>query len=138
METYSQFKTRQQSAFEHFKGTFYAFSDKQYDEGLEKLGITREEATNKLTTFGGGGFILKDRLNELEKLAYNFELERQNAFKDDNFLINALVYELINHEYCITYDEQDALDALGLSVEDIPSHIMIDATREALKKSEDC
>ena len=29
------------------------------------------------------------------------------------------IYELANHEYCITYDLEETLNALGLSVEEI-------------------
>ena len=39
--------------------------------------------------------------------------------KDDDFLYDAFNYELANHEFCYTDDISDALDALGLSWEQI-------------------
>ena len=137
MENYSQLKTRHQDEITNFEGMFFAFSDKQYIEGIKKLGLSKEQASTEIASFGGGGYIFKNRVNALDELTTSHKQQRESSFKDDNFLINALVYELINHEYCITYDEQDAIDALGLSAKDIPSHCLVLATKEALKKS-DC
>ena len=45
--------------------------------------------------------------------------ELAEAMKDDDFLYDAFNYELANHEFCYTDDISDALDALGLSWEQI-------------------
>ena len=39
------------------------------------------------------------------------------AMLDDNFLIDAIEYELGNHEYCITHDPEQTLNALGIDLE---------------------
>jgi len=38
---------------------------------------------------------------------------------DDEFVLNMFSYELANHEYCITYDVSDTLDALGLTIDEV-------------------
>ena len=49
--------------------------------------------------------------------------EKQDAIAadltGDGFIFDMFVYELANHEYCITYDLEDTLDALGLTAEQI-------------------
>ena len=52
---------------------------------------------------------------------------KKNRKKEEKFLLEALAYELRNHEYCITYDPSDALDALGLKREDVSQKIMKEA-----------
>ena len=36
-QNYRALKRKQQQSLEHFEGIFYAFSEKQFKEGLEKL-----------------------------------------------------------------------------------------------------
>jgi hypothetical protein len=45
--------------------------------------------------------------------------ERAEAFKDDEFAYDAFLYELANHEFCITYEYEPTLDALGLTEDDL-------------------
>tara|TARA_R100000329_G_scaffold146612_2_gene133291 strand:+ start:967 stop:1380 length:414 start_codon:yes stop_codon:yes gene_type:complete len=137
METYKKLSNRHSKELHDFEGMFFAFNNDQYLEGIKKLKISEKTAHETMIPYGGGAFIFKDRVYDLKELTDRQKEERENAFKNDKFLMDALVYELLNHEYCITYDEQDALDALGLSVEEVPSHIMINATREAIKRGED-
>ena len=50
-------------------------------------------------------------------------LKKENAIAadttGDGFIFDMFVYELANHEYCITYDLEDTLDALGLTPEEV-------------------
>ena len=95
----------------------WAFSDKQLKEGMEKMGVTPEE----LVRIPHGGFIKRTDSNRLATLLIRHDREMKELFKDDRALVEAMEYELANHEYTVTWDAGPALRALGLesSVEDI-------------------
>lgn len=127
-ETYQQAKSRHQSELNEFEGIFFAFSDKQFAEGMAKVGLAPDQ-TDKLYRLPGGGFILKSRNDAFKAMFLRHESESREARKSEKFLLESLVYELGNHEYCITYDHSDALDALGLSEEDLPAGMLKKAKR---------
>jgi predicted DNA-binding antitoxin AbrB/MazE fold protein len=129
-KNYSAIKRRHQQAIENFEGIFYAFSDKQFKEGLKKLNLSEGEE-NKLFKLGSGSFILKDRIKDLEDLLLSNKKELRENLKDEKFLLDALRYELSNHEYSYSGDIYPALDALFLKLEDIPSEILREAKRMA-------
>jgi len=75
-----------------------------------------------------------------------FEKERKDAIvadkTGDGYIYQMFLYELANHEYCLTYDYEDTFDALGLTVDEINAdkrllHGLKKATREYLKHCED-
>ena len=133
---YHQLKAKHQKDYNELsktQGVFYAFSDNQFKEGLEKLGLTEETAKGKITSIGGGGFMLSDKVQLIVDYSEKTYEEMQEAYKDDEFLLEALTYELCNHEYCITGDSRDALQALGLEAKDIPQEVFRKARIEATK-----
>lgn len=115
---YLELKNKQQKELNEFEGVFYAFSKKQLLEGLKKLGLT-EKDKDRIVSFGSGGFILKDRLEDFKAMLKRFEEERKQARKSDQYLYEMFLYELANHEFCITYDYDDTLEALGLTYEEV-------------------
>lgn len=96
----------------------FAFNKQQFEEGMRNLGLQPDE-TDKVCSIPAGGFILKtDR--ELVLTAFketNKEMSDALA-NDDDFCLEALIYELGNYEYGYTMDPYDALASLGLSLED--------------------
>ena len=133
---YHQLKAKHQKGYNELseaQGVFYAFSDNQLKEGLEKLGLTEETAKGKITSIGGGGFMLSDKVQSMVDYGEKTYNEMQEAYKDDEFLLEALTYELCNHEYCITGDSRDAWKALGLEAKDIPQEVFRKARIEATK-----
>lgn len=75
---------------------FFAFSEKQLEEGMEKIG-TKEKS--ELTSLGGGAIALKteaktflDAMEQLNK-KYKKELKDAKQAKEE-----AILYELKNHE----------------------------------------
>ena len=85
---------------------FWAFSNDQLREGLEKRGYTLEDAGRVLYRFGGGGFYLKkdaEKVLAYLKRDHNAELhelmENEPGFADEAF-----VYEMHNHEYAINWE----------------------------------
>jgi hypothetical protein len=132
MQTYQQFKTNKSKEWSKLKGIFYAFSDDQFNEGIANIGITKDEVKEKLYNLGGGGYILKSESKDMERMLQNASDELDAILNDKKQLLDALSYELMNHEYCITYDTSDALDALGLNESDIDEDIMRKAKKAAL------
>lgn len=129
-QNYRALKRKHQQSLEHFEGIFYAFSEKQFKEGLKKLNLSEGEK-NKVLKLGAGSFILKDRASDFEKLILSNERELKESLKDEKFLLDALRYELCNHEYSYTGDIYPALDALSLRLEDIPQNVLSGAKRMA-------
>lgn len=110
---------------------FFAFSEKQLHEGLQKVGLAQEKDSYKhIVSIGAGGYIRRENVEEFEATMERHSKERAELRKDRKALLNALVYELNNHEYCYTGDPTDALAALDHTTETIPADIL----KEAIKK----
>lgn len=92
---------------------FFAFSEKQFEEGMQKLGVTD---TKSLFRIPGDGFIRKSDYEEFSSLLDRLDSEMKEALQDREFLIEAIEYELSNHEYGYTYNHEPALRALGISL----------------------
>ena len=125
MNTYTELKDKQQERVNAFlsKYAFFAFSQQQFKEGLQRLGVP-EDAERVLVSLGNvGGFLLKDKLPEYRALMEGLEQETQEAIEDPEtgaaFAVQMFTYELANHEYSITGDLTETLDALGYTTEDI-------------------
>lgn len=131
LETYQALKARQADELNKFEGIFFAFSNEQFEEGMVGLGLTKAD-TSKIVSIGAGGFILKERVGEFAEMFKRHAKEKKQRKQDEKFLLEMLVYELRNHEYCITYDTTDALNALGLKKEDIDTKLMKQAVALAV------
>jgi len=123
VESYSVLKSRHQKAVDNFKGIFFAFNNNQFKEGMQKVGL-EEKDTSKIYSLGGGGYILKTRSKDLHTLLDSNRAESKQRNKEEKFLIESIVYELANHEYCITGDVTDALDSLGLNKDELDPSIL--------------
>ena len=114
-------KDRQQKEFDAFP-MGAAFSQQQFQQMMEKWGLTLND-TDKICSIGGGCYIRKTDKEALCALINRLNNEKENAIAadltGDGFIFDMFVYELANHEYCITYDLEDTLDALGLTPEEV-------------------
>lgn len=122
MNKYRAKKDRHQAEVNAFP-MFFAFSEKQFEEGMRKFGLEPSE-TDKIYKFGNtGGFYLKTDAEELRAMLLRHSLEMDEAIADDTtgegFIFDMFYYELANHEYCITYEYEDTFDAVGLTSEQI-------------------
>tara|TARA_R110002020_G_scaffold86389_1_gene213004 strand:- start:99 stop:491 length:393 start_codon:yes stop_codon:yes gene_type:complete len=127
-ETYQELKTRQQNELNAFDHIFFAFSNKQFEEGLKRL----DTDTKGIFSLGGGCYVLKSHANDLDALFTRHQQELKEHRKSRKNLLESLVYELRNHEFCITYNVTDALESLGLALGDIPKDILNKAKKLAL------
>ena len=119
-------KDRQQKEVDaYLKDTaFFAFDNKRFTEGLAKLGITEADAPKKLSRLGNtGGYMLKEKVKDFKQMLDNFDQEQRNAWQDPDtgrrFAYDMFFYELNNHEYIITLDEGETLEALGITWDEV-------------------
>lgn len=132
METYSEYKNRQQLELNALPMQF-AFNNKQFKKGMEALGLTVDQ-TDKVVSIPGGGFMLKTEAHKLADLFIRHKKEFKECVESDNtgnaFMLQAFNYELANHEYCITGDSRDALESLGLTMEDVKNNLAMEKAFE--------
>ena len=122
MNKYAEMKNRHQERINALP-LMFAFSDKQFKEGMERWGLT-ENDTDKIYKLGttGGFYQRKDSTLIFSAFEEN-ENELSEAIKADpdgtGFIKDMFLYELANHEYCITYDLEPTLAALQLTEDDV-------------------
>lgn len=120
---YKEMKEKHSKEYEDFsKGkVFYAFSDNQFKEGMQKLGLDadKEEDLKKIVYFFSGCYALKEEVKNLKDLLASFTEEQKKLIEEDKtglgFIYSMFKYELANNEYGYTYDLNDTLRALGLT-----------------------
>lgn len=95
---------------------FWAFSEKQLAEALEKRGFTLADAGRVLYRFGNGGFYLKadaDVIKEFFSRDHNAELHALME-NEPGFAAEAIEYEMLNHEYPINWEgDYDVCSCFG-------------------------
>jgi len=123
MNTYTELKQKQSKEMNDFQGIFFAFSNEQFKEGMTSLGLQAED-TSKIYSIGAGGYILKEKSKDFHAMIDRFESEKKELKKQEKTLLEALVYELKNHEFCITLDPNDALNALGWDKDSIEPKLL--------------
>lgn len=94
----------------------FAFSDKQFGEMKEKLGV---KSNDEMISLSGGGFIKKEDKADFRDAFLKRCTETEEAMKDDEYLFQGFLYELANHEFCITGDPEDTLDCFGLTIDEV-------------------
>lgn len=119
---YKELKEKHQNEFNSFPKGF-AFTQEQLEEEMKKLGVTSEN--DLLGIAGGTGFIRKSDKDAYIEMNRRHMKESKEYMKDYDFAFDAFLYELNNHEYVITYDADDAIDALGLSRADFEANPML-------------
>lgn len=121
MNRYAELKQRQQEEFSAFPMQF-AFSDKQFAEGMAALGLTPTD-TDKVYAAPGGGFYRREDNQRLKAMMDRFYRELQEAIAGDDtgegFIYEMFLYELNNHEFGYTMDTEETLDALGYTAEEV-------------------
>lgn len=131
IETYQELKKRHHDELNEFQGMFFAFSNEQFSEGMIKIGLNADD-TKAIVSIGMGGYLRKDRKEAFQAMFQRHNEEKKERKKEEKYLFDSLVYELRNHEYCVTYDPTDALDALGYKREDIDEKLLKKAIAESL------
>ena len=119
MNKYAELKNKLQKEFDEFPFGF-AFSNEQFEKMKAELGV---KDNSELISIGAGGFIRKTDEKALDELINGKEKRMKEAIESDStgegFIKDMFLYELANHEYCITYELDDTLYALDLTYEEI-------------------
>ena len=131
---YREFKERKQKEFNTLP-LMFAFSNEQFEEGKKKLCVKDDK---ELVSIGGGGFIKKVDAHLLDEMINRHNKEYEELMQNDEFVYSAFYYELGNHEFCITLDPEDTLEALCLTVEEMRDNprlmkIFLEAKRDYLE-----
>ncbi len=118
---YQVLKNRQQNEVNDFP-LGAAFSNEQFAAMMAKWGLTPDD-TDKILSIGAGCYIRKTDKDIYLAMRKRHKAEMQTAIAEDKtgdgFICDMFLYELANHEYCITYDLEDTLDALDLTADEI-------------------
>ena len=121
---YLKLKEKHQKEVNDFPFGF-AFSNEQFKDMMKKFGL-KEKDTDKIYSIGAGGYIRKTDSEAMHNMFKRHREEIENEIKNDKdgtgFIYEMFRYELSNHEYCVTYDIEPTLDALGLTLDEINKH----------------
>ena len=134
---YLELKQKQEKEVNEFPLGF-AFSKEQFEEMMEKFGLDKND-TDKIYSLGGGCYVKKSDAEAMDKMSLRHKEERENAIDDNKtgtgYVYEMFAYELANHEYCITYDLEETLDSLGLTIDEINNNKnLLNGLKKALKK----
>lgn len=132
---YLEMKKQHEEEFNNFP-IAWAFNQEQFNEGIAKLGLEPTDINSIVSVFGGG-FIRKENSKDLLKMMARQEIELYKNIEEDTdgtgFAFEMLNYELSNHEYNYTRDEQPTLDALGLDEADFQRYPQLQAALKNAK-----
>lgn len=105
--TYDEYRKERQEQFNSLP-IFFAFSQKQFEAALEKMGNPNKE---DLISIGAGGFIHKDTKPALDEFIKSDNLEE--LMKDYEFAKGAFYSEMANREYVLTLDDFEVCECFG-------------------------
>ena len=90
---------------------------------MRRLGLDPEKDKDKLCSIGAGGVIRKTDADAMREMFARHRRELQEAIAadktGDGFIYDMFYTELANHEYSYTGDVTDAVNACGLTVEQL-------------------
>jgi len=138
MNKYRELQAAQEKERNAFPFMF-AFSQEQFNEGMVGLGLDPKD-TDKIYSIGGGGYIRKTDSKAMHDMFNKHNQETKDAIAADKdgtgYIFDMFEYELANHEYCITWDFDDTLDALGLTMDQVNAdQRMVKALQRAHKET---
>lgn len=118
MNEYKELKEKHAQEMAAFaaKNMFYAFDDKQYKEGLRKLGASGDDVCETI----GGGFVRTEKAEDLTQMLLRMSEEIDTrARSDQRFALEMFRDALAQTEFHYTGDYDGALDLLGYTLQDV-------------------
>ena len=119
MNKYKELRDRQRKEYEAIPKAF-VFTNEDFPKAMKALGLKPDEF-DKVATIGYGCLMRKESAAEFEGLSKKHRQEFFNEISEDTsgdgFIYDMFVYELAKHDFCVSYDSTDALDALGFTLE---------------------
>lgn len=121
MNAYQELRMHQQEEVDKFPMKF-AFSQKQFEEGMKELGLKPTD-TKKVVGIPGGGFIRKSDAPALKEMFLRHAKERAAAVAADSdgmgYIYDMFLYELKAHEFGYTGSSEETLESLGYTLEQV-------------------
>lgn len=100
-----------------------AFSDKQFREMMDGWNLDPDKDLDKIYKLPGGAFIQKKDAPMLHEVTARHGKELKDAVAEDQdgsgFIRDMFYAELCDHEYIVSYDLEETLDAIPFTVEEI-------------------
>ena len=115
MNKYTELKNNHSRLINEFPMAF-AFSEKQFKEAQQKLGVS---SPSELLATPTGGMIRKTDQKSYIAMMSIIRDETREYQADDEYLYQGFLYEFVYHEFFITYDPSDTLDCFGLTLEEV-------------------
>lgn len=107
---YNELKEKQAKRISDFP-IIWAFSDKQLQEGMDKLNCTNKD---ELISIGCGGIMRKNDYLSWKNMEKRHYEELQENLKNKEFLYNAIKSEFANHECYFTGEYDEIFSSLGI------------------------
>lgn len=123
MNIYKTMKDQHQEEVNNFP-MFFAFSNKQFEEGMKKIELSPSD-TDKIYNLGGGGYYKKTDSEKLHVMFNNHSEEMKKAMTNEKFVYDMFDYELGNHEYNYTGEVEQTLDSLGLTIQEVNNNSLL-------------
>ena len=117
-QAYLDLQNKQREELNNFP-IAYAFDEKQLEEALEKLGAN--DVSECVTIYGHGDIVKKEDASRFVAMLKRHTAEvKELILSDADIAMEAFLYEMDNHEYCINYDgDGDVLGCFGLEWDDL-------------------
>lgn len=130
-QAYLDLQKRQQEEMTDFP-IAYAFNNKQLEEALAKLGVTKDEC---ITYMGHGDILKRSDVPAFRAMLKRHLAELHEAMKNKGFAEAAFLYEMDNHEYAFNYDgDAEVMACFALDEADIAEMGLTDAYRRARRQ----
>lgn len=131
MENYEEMKKRHEEEINAID-IHFAFSNEQFDEILKNWNLTKDkEDLKKIVSIGSGGFIQRKDLPLLHETISRHKKELQELRKNEKHLLKMIEYEMSNHEYIYSYNDEQILYCLDISEEEKNSQTFKDIYNKA-------
>ena len=136
MNKYEEMRKRHQKRVDDFPYGF-AFSKGQFRDMMKNWAL-KETDTDEIYYIGGGGYIRKNDLEEYTKMCEEISKEENDLIEQDKtgegYIKDMFVYELENHEYGYTHNEDDTLNDLNLTNDQLDKNPALKHGLELAKK----
>lgn len=114
---YATYVETKQKAFNKLP-IFFAFTKSTLIEEMGKVGLQPSE-TSKIVSIGYGGFMKKEDLPLYQEHIVQWKHKFKELLLNEDFVLDMFQYELSNHEYSVTYEDEDTLNACGFTVKEV-------------------
>lgn len=139
MNKYIEFKNKEHEIYNNMPYIRYAFGEEQIIKVFNEWGLKYPKHRDKVTSlFGAGDIIQKKDLplfNQWKRENLDsLQQEKQELLKDREFVYDMFMYELGNHEWQLSYNNNEVLYACGLTRKNIENNYLFAECWETSKK----